>query len=625
MMGSPLELLRSSAVADRYAIEREIGHGGMAWVFLAQDLKHHRSVAVKVLRPELGTAVGTERFLREIEIAAKLTHPHILPLFDSGETNGLLYFVMPYVEGESLRVRLEREKQLPLDEALRITREVADALEYAHGCGTVHRDVKPENILLKSGHAMVADFGIARAITSATEARLTGTGIVLGTPSYMSPEQAVGDTSIDGRSDVFSLGCVLYEMLAGEPPFTGPTAQAIVARRLTGPAPSIHTVRERIPEQVERALATALARVPADRFTTAGHFARALTEAAPPASASRGIRSRRRLAAIGAGALAIAAGVALLLTQVSRPLGGMSAARVAVLPFAVRGNAGFSFLSEGMVDLLSRGLDGAGELRTVDPGTVLTAVGRNGGPSTIDVERARALAQRVGAGMFVLGSVNTAGSRLRIQAALYGRADSTAQAVTRASVEGDTGQIFMLVDRLSAQLLVNRGSGTESRLAGTAASTTTSLQALKLYLNAEHRLRTASLQIRNLDSAIKVFQRAIEEDSSFALAYYRMAVAAGWANRSATSTAATARALALSHRLVDRDRRLLSAYAAYRRGAASDAERRYRGILQDYPDDMEAAFQLADVLYNYNPLRGRPREEARESFQQVLDVDPGFL
>ena len=624
-MADPLELFRSSTIGGRYAIEREIGHGGMAWVFLAKDLKHHRPVAIKVLRPELGAVIGAERFLREIEIAAKLTHPHILPLFDSGESSGLLYYVMPYVEGESLRGRLEREKQLPLDDALKIAREVADALAYAHCCGTVHRDVKPENILLKSGHAMVADFGIARAMSDATETKLTGTGMVLGTPAYMSPEQVAGDTGIDGRSDVYSLGCVLYEMLAGEPPFTGPTAQAIFARRMTDPVPSLRTVRERIPEQVERAITKALARAPADRFTTAGHFAGALSETALPSPPARGIRPRWRIAAGVAGALVVLAAIALAIAQFSRPSVAMSAARVAVLPFAVRGGESFSFLSEGMVDLLSRGLDGAGELRTVDPGTVFTAVGAKGDAGTIDVERGRALSRRVGAGMYVLGSVNSVGNRLRIQAALYDNADLSTEALTRASVEGDSGQIFSLVDDLTAQLLAKRSSGTVSRLAGTAAITTRSLGALKAYLNAENRLRTASLQAKKLDSAITMFQQAIQEDSSFALAHYRMAVAAGWANRPTLSTAAAARALALSNRLVDRDRRLLAAYVVYRRGAADDAERQYRAILEDYPDDMEAAFQLADVLYNYNPLRGRPRQEAREPFKQVLDVDPGFL
>ncbi len=220
----------NAALAGRYTIERELGAGGMATVYLAEDLKHRRKVAVKVLRPELAAALGPGRFLREIEIAAGLTHPHILPLHDSGEADGFLFYVMPYVEGESLRDRLDREKQLPVEEALQIAREVADALGCAHKAGVIHRDIKPENLLLQEGHAVITDFGIARAVDVAGGEQLTLTGMSVGTPSYSSPEQSYGQDDVDGSSDLYSLGCVLYEMLAGEPPFTGPTAQAIVSR-----------------------------------------------------------------------------------------------------------------------------------------------------------------------------------------------------------------------------------------------------------------------------------------------------------------------------------------------------------------------------------------------------------
>ncbi len=240
-----------TALADRYAVQEEIGAGGMATVYLAEDLKLHRKVALKVLRPELAAALGPERFLREIEIAAKLHHPHILPLHDSGEVDGFLYYVMPYVEGESLRDRLNREKQLPLDDALQFAREVADALSYAHSHDVVHRDIKPENILLEAGHAVIADFGIARAVTAAGGERLTETGVSIGTPHYMSPEQAAGSEELDGRSDVYSLGCVLYEMLGGSPPFVGTTAQEILTRHATDPVPSIRPARATIPEGID--------------------------------------------------------------------------------------------------------------------------------------------------------------------------------------------------------------------------------------------------------------------------------------------------------------------------------------------------------------------------------------
>ena len=279
VVGSSVEQLRSSFTGT-YTLERELGRGGMAVVFLATDTKHQRPVALKVLHPELARAVGAERFLREIEIAARLTHPHILPIFDSGRAGELLYYVMPYIRGESLRGRLERERQLPVADALRIAAEIADALACAHAAGIVHRDIKPENILLSGEHAVVADFGIARALSEAGGEPLTQTGLVVGTPAYMSPEQGGGETC-DARSDIYSLGAVLYEMLAGEPPFTGATAQAVVARRRSEPAPPLRTVRDSVPAHLEQVVLRALARVPADRFETAVEFARALGVSAP--------------------------------------------------------------------------------------------------------------------------------------------------------------------------------------------------------------------------------------------------------------------------------------------------------------------------------------------------------
>jgi Tol biopolymer transport system component len=264
------------ALADRYRIEGEIGAGGMATVYLAQDLRHDRKVALKLLRPELSAVIGAERFLAEIKLTANLQHPHILPLFDSGEADGFLFYVMPFVEGESLRSRLNREKQLPVPDAVRIATEVASALDYAHRHGVVHRDIKPENILMHDGRALVADFGIALAASKAGGNRMTETGMSLGTPHYMSPEQAMGEREITARSDVYALGVVLYEMLTGDPPFTGSTAQAIVARVLTETPRPILPQRHTIPPQVEAAILTALEKLPADRFGTAAEFAEAL-------------------------------------------------------------------------------------------------------------------------------------------------------------------------------------------------------------------------------------------------------------------------------------------------------------------------------------------------------------
>ncbi|MDH3292459.1 MAG: protein kinase [Gemmatimonadota bacterium] len=267
-----------TVLADRYAIGRELGRGGMAIVYLAEDLKHRRKVALKVLRPELTASLGAERFLREITTTAQLSHPNILPLYDSGEADGTLYYTMPFVEGESLRDRLNRENQLPIEDALQVTKEVADALGHAHSLGFVHRDVKPENILFQGGHAVVADFGIARAVTEAGGQRLTETGLAVGTPAYMSPEQASGGRQIDARSDLYSLACVLYEMLSGETLFTGPSARAIIAKVLSLPPTPVRMLRPRVPEGVEQAILVALDKSAVDRFATVGAFAAALEE-----------------------------------------------------------------------------------------------------------------------------------------------------------------------------------------------------------------------------------------------------------------------------------------------------------------------------------------------------------
>jgi len=313
-----------AALADQYRVDRELGQGGMATVYLAEDVRHRRKVALKVLHPELSAVLGPERFLKEIELTANLQHPHILPLFDSGEASGQLYYVMPFVEGETLRGRLDRERQLPIAEALQITREVADALSYAHERGVVHRDIKPENILLQGGHALVADFGIALAVQQAGGQRMTQTGLSLGTPQYMAPEQAMGDKSVDARADVYALGAVAYEMLAGEPPFTGPSAQAIVAKVITEKPAPLTRVRDSVPANVDAAIAQALSKLPADRPSSARELAAALQNPTftwgMPAQGASGVvaggqgagPSRSRVVLIGGAVLAalgIAAGI----------------------------------------------------------------------------------------------------------------------------------------------------------------------------------------------------------------------------------------------------------------------------------------------------------------------------
>jgi serine/threonine-protein kinase len=624
-MLADLAVRLQAALGDRYRIERELGRGGMATVYLGHDLRHDRPVALKVFHPELAATLG-ERFLREIRVAAKLSHPHILTVHDSGESAGLLWYTMPVVDGESLRQRIRRDGQLPVDEAVRLARTVAEVLDFAHAHGIVHRDIKPENILLFGNEPMVADFGIALAIDAVGQDRLTQTGFSLGTPAYMSPEQACAEPRLDGRTDIYSLGCVLYEMLAGEPPYTGPSPQAVVARRLTEPPPPLRTVRE-LPEALEQAVYKALARSPADRFATGRDFVRAITEAltsapgtAVPHPAAPALRRRSPQALAGAVLLALALGLGWIASNRPVTTAPPAQTQLAVLPFSVPGAGAFAYLVEGMVDLLSRNLNGVEALVTVDPGRVMSAVREPEQRGVQDADRGRDIARRLGAGQYILGSVHAAGGRLRIQAQLY-RQDSVAgQPIAQAAVEGDSTALFELVDELSAQLLVHRGGRQGARLAQTAALTTRSLPALKVYLDAERNLRAA-----RFDSAVAGFQRAVGLDSSFALAYYRLAAAAMWTGRMGLLAPAMVQALALDERLAERDRRLLSAFADLVRGAPDLAEQQYREILEAYPDDLEARFQLANLLYTYNAPRGRPPAEAVDQYSHVLNVDPQFL
>jgi len=427
-----------SALADRYQIDRELGHGGMAVVFLAQDLKHHRQVAIKVLRPDLAQAVGAERFLREIEIAAGLTHPHILPLHDSGQANGLLYYVMPFIEGESLRDRLTREGQLSVEEALQITREVAGALSYAHTHGIVHRDIKPENILLSGGVALVADFGIAQAVSSASTDQLTSTGMSIGTPTYMSPEQAVGRAPIDGRADQYSLACMLYEMLAGVPPFTGPTHQAVLARHAIDPVPPLRTLRSTTPVSVEQTVVRALAKSPADRFPTVGAFQEGLTRTVPVSTARRWVA---RIGLLAAGAVAVSAGVYSLVTHPAAPrrIGSDTASRsIAVLPFVnIGSDPNNEPFSDGMSEELTSALAKIRDLNVAARTSAFSFKGKN-----LDV---REIGRRLNVRYVLAGGVRRAGTRLRVSAQLIDAANG--YHLWSDEYEGNTKDVFAVQDQ----------------------------------------------------------------------------------------------------------------------------------------------------------------------------------
>ncbi len=515
-----------SALGAQYRIERELGRGGMATVYLAEDLKHQRRVALKVLRPEIGAALGVERFLREITTCAALQHPNILGLLDSGEIPpedgagpGLLYYAMPYVQGESLRDLLDRKRQLPLDEAITIAREVADALGYAHVHNVVHRDIKPGNILLSGGHAMVADFGIAKALTSAGGERLTETGLALGTPYYMSPEQATGDR-LDGSADQYALGCVLYEMLAGTPPFHGSTGQSILARHAVDPVPSLRTVRATIPLGVEQAITRALAKSPADRFATTAEFAAALTEAATgpvtvatdtATSLSGAHRHRRRR--VGWALLAGVVGIGLItsvLAVSSKKRVEVSAAKeaiqsLAVAPFVnLTGDSTQLFLTQGITDQLITGLAQIGALKVIRLRD-----------QTADLELARERGVDIDA--VLGGSLQRVGQEVRITAQINSAA--TGQAIWAGSYTGQLPDILKLQDSVvravADTLRVSLSSGDSTRLA--AARRQVDPEAYEAYVRGVYFLgKVTGADFRR---AIGYFQQAIDVEPFYAAAY----------------------------------------------------------------------------------------------------------
>jgi len=607
------EALRGT-LADRYSLDRELGQGGMATVYLARDLKHGRDVAVKVLRPELAALVGRERFLTEITTTAKLRHPHILPLYDSGEAGGFLFYVMPVIEGESLRVRLAREKQLPLEDALRIAGEVAEALAYAHDQGIVHRDIKPENILLERGHAIVADFGIAHAASVEGTERLTETGMSLGTPLYMSPEQVAGARDIDARSDLYSLGCVLYEMLAGEPPFTGPTAHIIAARRLTDPVPSVTALRESVSPAVAQALARAMAKTPADRFRTASEFRAALTGDSAAGQRWPALRLSIPIRALAALGLVVAAVAAVMLWSRNRaPVNVVDPNLIAVFPFRLTGtDTTHATLRDGMVDLFETIFSGEGGPRVLSSRTALAAwrhatTAANEEPSD---EAAAKLARGLGAGSLVLGTVVATPGHLSIRATLLDAKTGAVRA--EAKVEGLPDSLEALGDALADRLVASTYGMKPDRLAKLA---TSSLAALYAYLQGRAVYRTG-----NYDSAMKLFDHAIELDSSFALAAIGYGQAGAWGDWGPHFRRLE---LARKHqdRLSTRDRMMLTALTF---GGSPRAQiDTLRRAVERVPDDPDLWTQLGDKYFHGGALAGvnRANDSAAWALERAMALD----
>ena len=614
-MDDPVARL-TAALKDRYAVERQAGAGGMATVYLARDLKHGRAVAIKVLRPELAATIGNDRFLREIEMAARLQHPHILPVYDSGAADGVLYYVMPFVEGESLRDRLDRERQLPTDEAVRLTREAASALEYAHSHGVVHRDIKPENILLFGGHAVVADFGIARAVEASGGPGLTGMGIAIGTPAYMSPEQATASDEVDGRSDQYSLACVLYEMLAGERAFSGPSVQSVMTKSITGPRPRVREVRASVPAGTEAAIVKALATDPSDRYPTMAEFSAAIGEALTGPTAALSARPNRHALMAGAAVVVLAAvGLFAWRSNASGSPVVEGAQRIAVLPFRTSG-AGVQLLGEGLVDLMSTNLDAIGGITTVEPRTVLQRWKERG--SAIDLEGALAVGEAVDAGAVILGSVVATGSAVRLTADLYAK---DGEKLATAQVNGHADSVLSLVDGLSLALMRDVWRSNEPlpsiRVAGL---TTTSIGAMRAYLRGEQHYRKSAW-----DSAEVAFGEAVAEDSTFALAQYRLAMTYGWTGNANSPQAAAAGTAAVRYasRLPPEERSLVIAYRMFQEGkeAATDSMRRYTAA---HPGDADGWYLLGESQYHTRRNVAYTPAEIMAPFDRVLELDPSL-
>jgi TolB-like protein/Flp pilus assembly protein TadD len=649
-----------AGLSGSYVIERELGRGGMATVYLARDVKHDRPVALKVLLPELAATLGPDRFQREIRFAARLQHPHILTVHDSGETAGQLWFTMPYVEGESLRTRLQREGQLALKDALRIAREAAQALHYAHSRQIVHRDIKPENILLTAdGSTLVADFGIARGLGGEGEEALTQTGMSVGTPQYMSPEQANGARGIDARSDIYSLGCVLYEMLAGEPPYTGPTAQVILMRRFTDPVPSVRKIRANVPEAVDQAIQRALAQVPGDRFPTAAAFAEALETVTTPTATPTLVTPTAAASAAGpsgpapaspappplppapasprpshrlpVGALLLALGFAIGLgvlfawrrshSAAETEAGSAGAKRVAVLPFENLGRPEDDYFADGITDEIR------GKLAAL-PGLQVTASNSSGQYKKTS-KPPQQIGQELGVQYLLVGKVRWekgAGgtSRVRVSPELV----QVATGSTKWQQPFDAALIDVfqvqadIAGRVAQALDVALEAGERERLAE---KPTGNLAAYDLYLQGNEAAsgfdQVAPVELRR---AIGSYERAIALDSTFALAWAQLSrarsllyfIGVPTASGAEGARLAAERTLALSPGRAEGH----LALADYHNYVRQD----WAPALQEYAAGRKLAPNDADLLKGEALVaRSQGRwEESRAALRQAQALDP---
>ncbi|MEQ1693288.1 MAG: protein kinase [Gemmatimonas sp.] len=601
----------SAALADRYRIERELGQGGMATVYLAEDLKHKRQVAIKVLKPELGAVLGAERFLNEIRTTANLQHPHLLALYDSGEADGLLYYVMPFVEGETLRARLGTEQQLPVDETIRLIAILAGALDFAHARGVVHRDLKPENILLQAGQPVIADFGIALAVSHAGGERITQTGLSLGTPHYMSPEQAAGTHTVDARADQYALGAMAYELLMGEPPHTGATTPIIVARLMTEVPRAIRAARPAVPAGVEAAILRALEKAPADRFATCGAFAEALAKGASEADTAPVARGHEpRVLPTPASTRLVPFAVLLTLVAVivvgitlrkrsDGPAGANATAAersLVVLPFtSVGGDTANSYFAAGIADELTSALTQIPGLRLA--GRASAARIKEQGRGTREIGEALHVAAVLD------GSVRRAGDRIRVSAELTSASDE--RVLWSQTYERAIADVFAVQDEITREIvsaLQVRLSSTSGARGMSARGGTTNLEAYDLYLRAIPLYRGRGSR---LAEAERYLTQAISLDPGFARAHAALAstllsepyFVEGVRGRDVAERgrAAAQRAIALDDSLADGHQALAHSYSEA--GEWTEARREYERAIALDPQFVEARYRTGEMLY----------------------------
>src|SRR5437773_2642299 len=617
-MSDIIDTLRAR-LAPSYDVEREIGAGGMARVFLAVEQHPHRRVAIKVLDPEVSTRLLRERFIREVDLSSKLSHPHIVPIFSAGEVDGLFYYVMPYVEGESLRHRLMRERKLPLEAALHITRDVADALAFAHAQGIIHRDIKPENILLPGDHAIVADFGIARAISAAGALTITQTGQSIGSPGYMSPEQALGSGDLDARTDIYSLGCVLFEMLAGEPPVPSLAERLIHNWEALESCDALRRVEGGVVRAVKHAISKALAPLPDDRFATAAEFAAALGGSAHRTSVpTRGIfagRRGRRIALVGA-ALAVAGAAAGAFVLLRRPASGLTDRRVVVAVIENHtGDPAFDNLGHMAADWVTQGLAQTGLVEVVPSMSVMMAAGEHG-PGHLDAAGLRALGRETGAGTVVWGAYYRQGDSVRFQIQISAAADGT---VLRAldPVAGPLAQPLSAVEALRQRVMAALATLFDSRLSrwATNASQPPNFQAYQEFIAGLDRFVQFDMR-----GAIAHFERAAAVDTTFRLP---LIFAANAHMNVGEFAAADSIGHALERhaaRFAPLDRAYLAWVLATCRGDGAEALRAARAMVSLAPAS-EALYLVAEDAMALN----RPREaaDARPRRGGGHDAGPG--